>query len=92
MISADEIAQEIARSPQSLVSKLSWHFANFEDGGIPDSLIPVAVQAIELANAGGDLSTMLELPDGIYFRNGSYASAQDVIEGHHLHFFISPAE
>jgi len=88
MISADEISKEIANAPMGLETKLSWHFANFEDGGIPESLIPVAVQAIELANSNGDLTTMLPLPDGVLFKDQSVASAQDVIDGHHLHYFI----
>ena len=88
---ASEIAMEIAKSPMSLLEKLDWHFSNF-DKPIPKVLIPVAVKAIELANAGGDLSTFIDLPEGIKFQGFQFASAHDVIEGHYLWYYLDNPE
>jgi hypothetical protein len=84
---ANEIAQEIAASPLSLEQKLEWHFANF-DKPIPKSMVPVAIEAIQVANAGGDLDTILDLPTGTKFLGMSVATVQLIIEDHYLWFYL----
>jgi len=87
-MTAEEIATEIAKAPLTIEEKLGWHFANF-DLPIPQTLIPVAVRAIEIANDGGDLQTILTLPTGIKFQGEQHATAEEVIEGHYLHFYLN---
>jgi hypothetical protein len=85
---AEDIALDIANAPLTLEEKLSWHFANF-DPAVPESMIPVSVEAINLANTSGDLSTLLELPEGSTYFGEQTAPAKDIIEGHHLHYFVT---
>ena len=84
---ASETAELIAKSPLTLAEKISWHFTLFVKPP-PESMIAVCVQAIYLAKLGGDLDTMLELPAGATYFGDSFASAQSVIDGHELSFFI----
>lgn len=84
----EEIATLIAEAPMTLEKKLSWHLVNFEQA-VPETMIPACAQAIAIANSKGDLSTMIDLPEGATFYGESKASAQDIIEGHHLQYFVT---
>jgi hypothetical protein len=84
---AEEIAIEIAKSPLTIEQKLSWHFANFEPV-IPEAMIPVCAQAIDLSNKGKDLDVVLDLPEEASFQNQPRASAKDIIEGLHLSYYL----
>ena len=84
----EEIATLIADAPMTLEKKLSWHFVNFEQA-VPETMLPACLQALAIANSKGDLSTLIDLPEGSTFFGESKASAQDIIEGHYLQYFIT---
>lgn len=86
-MTASDIAMEIAKAPLTLREKLSWHLNNF-DRPIGDFFIPQCIQAIEIANEGGNLLTRIALPDGVLCDGESFATAHDIIEDHYLHFYI----
>ncbi len=89
---AHETAALIAKSPLTLAEKISWHLTLFEKP-LPQSMVAVCVQAIYLARLGCDLETVLELPEGATYFGNPWASAQSVIDGHQLRFFLAaPAE
>jgi hypothetical protein len=85
---AHEIALEIAKAPLTIEEKLSWHFATFAPP-VPETMIPASVQALEVANGDGDLSTLIDLPEGSTFFGENQASAKDIIEGHHLEYYLT---
>lgn len=84
----EEISTLIAESNLTLEKKLSWHFSNF-DPAVPSTMLLACIQAIAIANSKGDLSTMIDLPEGSTFYGESKASAQDIIEGHELQYFVT---
>lgn len=86
-----EIAPEIAKAPMSIEDKLSWHLTLF-NRSVPDTMIPVLVEAIEIVNANGDMNQELELPDEIQFRNSSMVSVGILMEQFRLDYYTNPKE
>jgi hypothetical protein len=86
-----EIAPEIAKAPMSIEDKLSWHLTLF-NRSVPETMIPVLVEAIEIVNADGDMNQELELPDDVQFRNSSIVSVGTLMEQFHLHYYITTPE
>jgi hypothetical protein len=85
---AEEIAIEIANAPLTIEQKLSWHFANFNPA-VPEAMIPVCAQAIELSNKGEDLDVVLDLPEEASFQSRNQATAKDIIDGLHLRYYLA---
>lgn len=83
-----KLAQEIAESPLTLEEKLSWHLNGNLYPPMPDSLIPVCVEAITLAENGEDLHKVLTLPDPIKRAGKSEITAKQLILSIKLHWFI----
>jgi hypothetical protein len=78
----------IADAPMSLEDKLSWHFSVNLIPPVPTRMIPVAKQAIILAQQGLDLATPLDLPDGSLHNGLPTTTAGDIIYGHYLQAFV----
>jgi hypothetical protein len=78
----------VASAPMSLEEKLSWHFSVNLIPPVPTSMIPVAKQAIIIAQQGLDLNTQLDLPDGSTHNGLSTTTAGDIIYGHYLQAFV----
>lgn len=76
-----------------LDAKLATHMgANF-DAKIPKSMFPVLKQAILLDSYGFDWdSTFLDLPNEYSFQGAFKASMRDVIERHHLVWFLKDTQ
>ena len=85
---AEEVATLIAESDQSLEDKLSWHFSNFSSK-VPEQMQTICRDAIRLANLGGDLTTTFILPEGVERHGENKATAEDIIIGFHLKYFIN---
>lgn len=83
-----KLAQEIAESPLTLEEKLSWHLSGNLYPPMPDSLIPVCVEAITLAENGEDLHKVLTLPEPIKRAGTSEITAKQLILSIKLHWFI----
>jgi hypothetical protein len=86
-----EIAEEIAKAPLSIEDKLSWHITLFSQS-VPDTMIPLLIEAIEIVNANGDMNQELELPDEIQFRNSSMVSVGVLVEQFRLDYYTNPKE
>lgn len=82
------IIEEIVSAPLSLKERLSWFLSATIQGGVPQSMVDPCYQALVLAQTGGDLSTLIELPDGVTFRGNKVVTAQEVIDGHYLADFL----
>jgi hypothetical protein len=84
-----EVSKLIAEAPLNLEQKLSWHLQGNMEPPVPETFIPLAVQAILLDSYGFDWDTTeLSLPPGSRFQGKASANLRDVIEGHHLEFFL----
>jgi hypothetical protein len=57
---------------------------------VPESMVPVALKAVELA-AEGDWDAELFLPDGIVYRDRFTAPVHAIVEQHHLEAFVEVA-
>ena len=70
---------------------LSWHFSSNHYPPLSPSLIGPAKLAIEAANEG-DWDKLIELPDGITFRDGTSAPAGEMVSNFHLDSWIDYEE
>jgi hypothetical protein len=83
-----KLAQEIAESPLTLEEKLSWHLRGNLYPPLPDSLVPVCVEAITLAENGEDLHKVLTMPPSVKRAGKNEITAKQLILSTKLHFFI----
>jgi hypothetical protein len=73
-------AMGIADTNVSLEQQIGWHFSSNCYPPIPSQMIPVAIAAID-AYWEDDLETLIPLPEGVSFRDGSTSvSAYQAIE------------
>jgi len=77
----DQLAKDIADAPLTLQQKLEWHFDGNHCPPINKSFIPIAIQAIELANVRA-WKEVLTYPNGIQRTVG------ETIENMHLEHFM----
>jgi len=65
-------------------SAISWHLRVNHYPPVPDSMVPVCIEAIQkvLDDEAEDLIT---LPHGVSWRGEEEAPAYAIIEAHHLH-------
>jgi hypothetical protein len=83
-----KLAQEIAESPLTLEEKLSWHLRGNLYPPMPDSMIPVCMEAINLAENGEDLHKILTMPENIKRAGSSEITAKQLIISTKLHWYI----
>lgn len=70
---------------------LSWHLQSNHYPPVPLSMVPVCLAAIEAANEG-DYDRLIDLPEGVLYRNNEQAPAWAIAEAHHLDSFIDSEE
>lgn len=75
----------------SLEDAIRIHLTSNHYPPVPVSMVPVCIEAIGLVNDGLP-SAQVELPDGITFRGGPKAPAYDIVEQHHLEFWLAEDE
>jgi hypothetical protein len=77
----------IAETETNIEQQLSWHFSSNCYPPVPQQMVPVAVEAIDLVvNEDGDVE--IELPEQVSFRGRTHVSAVDVVESLHLWAFV----
>ena len=84
-------ATEIANSGLSLEQSLRWHLQVNHYPPIPEEMILVCVEAIQLYNEGL-VNDTVDLPHGITYRNQPYAPAWSIVDAHHLSAWITIEE
>jgi hypothetical protein len=77
-----KVGAEIADSNLDIEAKMAWHLTGNHVPPIDEAFVPVAVQAIELANTN-NWDELLELP------NGLERSVAFIINGMHLEPFVT---
>lgn len=74
-----------------LYQSLRWHLQYNHYPPIPEVFVSLCERAIDHANAD-DWDAVIELPDGVLWRNQSTCPAHALIEWAHLHPFIAGDE
>lgn len=77
-----KVGTEIADAPLSIEQKMSWHLTGNHYPPVNEAFIPVAVEAVRLANTNS-WDSVLTYPNGVQ-RTVSYT-----VEGLHLEPFIN---
>lgn len=58
---------------------------------VPSSMVPACIEAIDLVNDGLPMAKV-KLPEGVTFRGLPEAPAYDIVEQHHLEFWLAEEE
>ena len=74
-----------------LNAALLWHLRCNHYPPVPESMVAVCNDAIDLANEE-DWNAEVLLPDGVSYRGSQYAPVWVIIEQHHLQSFIDTGE
>lgn len=77
----------IAESDISLEAGVSWHFQSNCYPPVPQYMVPLAVEAIHRA-VMGEWDAVLDLPEGVTFRNGTTVPVGNIINDLHLDAFV----
>lgn len=77
----------IAETDTTLEQQVSWHFSSNCYPPVPQLMVPVAVQAIDLI-IGDEGDALVELPEGVSFRGNTEVTAYDIVESLYLWAFV----
>jgi hypothetical protein len=67
----------------TLEQAIEWHLTSNHFPPVPKSMVPVCIEAINLANEG-EFDKLVGLPEGVGYRGLTAAPAHAIIEAHHL--------
>ena len=84
-------ASDLATTDIDLRSALSIHLTANHYPPVPTSMIEPCINAID-AFLEWDYDRMIDLPEGVLWRNQTSAPAHAIVEGHHLDAFIDECE
>jgi len=84
-------AIELADSELDLETQIRFQLRSNHYPPVPESMIPVCIEAIDRANEG-EWQDMIKLPDGVSWRGEDSAPVHAIIEQHHLDFWIIESE
>ena len=79
-------AQEMAEMLDTETA-IHWHLRSNHYPPVPESMVPVCVEAIEAA-LEDYWEKEITLPEGVSWRGSDTAPAYAIIEGHHLHAWV----
>jgi len=71
----------------TLEQAIGIHFSSNHYPPIPATMIPVAIEAIDLANQG-EWEAPVRLPEGVYYRDKESAPVWAIVDQHNLHNWI----
>lgn len=84
-------ASDLANLDIDLHTSLSLHLTTNHYPPVPTSMIEPCIEAID-AFLEWDYDRMIDLPEGVLWRNQTSAPAHAIVEAHHLDAFIDDAE
>jgi hypothetical protein len=87
-----QFAHDLAHDPtMALETAISVHLRANCYPPVPEEMIPVCIEAIQLYNE--ELyNNEVELPAGVSYRNCTTAPAWAIVDGNHLHAWITGSE
>jgi hypothetical protein len=71
-----------------LVTALTWHLRCNHYPPLPVEMVPVCAATIDHLNQGGDWEDLVDLPDGVTFRDQPVVPAFIVVDTFHLDAWI----
>lgn len=74
-----------------LEAQLQWHLSSNHYPPVPAEMVPVCIEAIDLANEG-KWEAMVELPEGTLWRGREMSPVHAIVEQHHLDTWIIERE
>ena len=74
-----------------LESQLRWHLTSNHYPAVPVEMVPVCIEAIDLANEGS-WDELVILPEGILWRGEPMSPVHAIVEQHHLEPWIIERE
>ena len=80
-------AQELSEM-LSLEDGLAWHLRSNHYPPVPLEMIPVCIEAIQAYNQE-DYDFQIDLPEGTTWRGEIQAPAWAIVDGHHLHPWVT---
>jgi hypothetical protein len=75
---------DITESEMSLEQQLRWHLTSNHYPSVPTIMVEVCKKAIEMYHNGDDMTTLIDLPAGVKWREQSQVPAIEVCESFHL--------
>lgn len=84
-------AMSMAETETPIEVQLEWHLTSNHYPPIPTFMVAVALKAITAASAG-DWGELIELPDGVSYKDMTEVSASAIVEHLHLEPWIGGDE
>ena len=75
----------------SLEDQVLVHLTSNHYPPVPKFMVEPCIEAIDNANAG-EWDKMVQLPEGVLFKGENEAPTSDMVEQHHLEFWIVESE
>lgn len=75
----------------SLEDSIRIHLTSNHYPPVPASMVPACIEAIDCVNSGMPMA-LVDLPEGVSFRGSTKAPAYDIVEQHHLEFWLAEDE
>lgn len=75
----------------SLEDSIRIHLTSNHYPPVPASMVPACIEAIDCVNSGMPMA-LVDLPEGVSFRGSTQAPAYDIVEQHHLEFWLAEEE
>ena len=91
IIKSWEMAGAVNAGQIRIEEALMYHLRGNHYPPVPASMIEPCKQAIEFVNCGM-WDEMIELPDGITWRDQTSAPANEIVDAHHLECFLDEDE
>lgn len=82
-------AEAVQDGLASLEMALTMHLRSNHYPPVPTSMIPVCMEAIDIYNNGKPLETLIDLPEGVEWRDQTKAPASAVLLDLHLEAFLT---
>ena len=90
-LQAEAMAEAMAEANLSLEAQLEWHLTSNHYPPVPNSMIPVCIEAIDNANEG-EWDKLVSLPEGVGYKGLTVAPTHAIVEQHHLDNWIIESE
>ena len=87
-----QASENIANLNIPLTEKLHLHLFGNLSVVVSVEMVAVCEQVINQTNAGMPRDTLVDLPNGVWFHGEVQATAQQIIDGHRLEFFLNDYE
>ncbi len=81
----------LAESELDLEKQLAYHLQGNHYPPVPLSMVQPCIDAIDAAY-DEDYDREIAMPEGVSYKGSNVAPAWAIIEQHHLHWFITPAD